>query len=49
MRDLFYFVAVVLLIIAVVDPEAVGSWMQAEDTAQFSCDTEQCWDPEAYY
>jgi hypothetical protein len=49
MRDVFYFVATVVLIVAVFAPEQAGMWLQYVDTARFSCDTEQCWDPEAYH
>ena len=44
MRDLFYLVAIVVLLFAVFAPGQVGSWMQAVDTARFSCETMQCWD-----
>jgi hypothetical protein len=49
MREVFYLVAILVMLVTVFAPEAVGSWMQAVDTARFSCDTEQCWDPEAYH
>ena len=49
MKDVFYLAATLVLLFAVFAPEQVGSWMQAVDTARFSCDTMQCWDSEAYH
>lgn len=44
MREVFYLVATIVLVSAVFAPEGVGTWLQAVDTARFSCDTQLCWD-----
>jgi hypothetical protein len=44
MREVFYFVATVILVTSAFAPEGVGRWLQYVDTARFSCETVQCWD-----
>lgn len=44
MRQVFYFVATIVLVSAAFAPEGVGTWLQYVDDARFRCDTMQCWD-----
>jgi hypothetical protein len=44
MREVFYFVATVVLIVAVFAPEQAGMWLQYVDAARYGCDTMPCWD-----
>jgi hypothetical protein len=44
MREVFYLVATIVLVATVILPSTVGTWLQAVDTARFSCDTQPCWD-----
>lgn len=46
MRELFYFVAALILIAASFAPEGVGQWLQAVDTARYGCETMACWNTE---
>lgn len=44
MREVFYFVAIVILVAASFAPEGVGQWLQHVDAARYGCDTTPCWD-----
>lgn len=43
MRELFYLVAALILLVSVVEPERVGAWLQKVDAARYDCDTMPCW------
>lgn len=44
MREVFYFVATVILVTAAFAPEGVGQWLQYVDAARYDCETMQCGD-----
>lgn len=44
MREVFYFVATIVLVTSAFAPEGVGQWLQYVDDARYGCDTMNCWD-----